>query len=192
MWKVLISGPTGSPYALGLFEFDVLLPDDYPQAPPRVKFVTTGNGLVRFNPNLYSDGKVCLSLLGTWHGEPWNPRASTLLQVLVSIQSLILVPQPYFNEPGYQIHAGSEEGRRRSEIYDDAIHLHTIRLAMLAHLRRPPAGFEEVISRHFAVLAEPLLEQGMEWARCARSEEMSRDIAAAASELKSELERLCV
>ena len=48
-----------------------------------------------------SDGKVCLSLLGTWYGESgesWNSQTSTLLQVLVSIQSLILVPEPFFNE----------------------------------------------------------------------------------------------
>jgi len=51
----------------------------------------------------HKDGKVCLSLLGTWSGakgEMWEPAHSTMLQVIVSIQSLILVPQPYFNEPG--------------------------------------------------------------------------------------------
>lgn len=39
---------------------------------------------VRFNPNLYQDGKVCLSILNTWHGRPeekWNPQTSSLLQV---------------------------------------------------------------------------------------------------------------
>jgi len=59
---------------------------------------------VRFNPNLYNCGKVCLSLLGTWSGsagESWNPKTSSLLQILVSIQSLILVSEPYYNEPGY-------------------------------------------------------------------------------------------
>ena len=39
----------------------------------------------RFNPNLYADGKVCLSLLGTWHGgdssEKWDPVQSNLMQV---------------------------------------------------------------------------------------------------------------
>ena len=61
----------------------------YPTAPPIVEIVTTGGGSVRFNPNLYASGKVCLSLLNTWHGgavcEGWTS-ASTLLQVLVSIQ----------------------------------------------------------------------------------------------------------
>lgn len=37
-----------------------------------------------------ADGKVCLSLLGTWHGgdesEKWRPGASNLFQVLLSLQ----------------------------------------------------------------------------------------------------------
>lgn len=50
--------------------------------------------------SLYNCGKVCLSLLGTWQGsqgESWNAKTSTFLQVMISIQSLIFVPQPYFN-----------------------------------------------------------------------------------------------
>lgn len=91
--QVLISGPADAldpsketPYGLGLFEFHIFIPSDYPNAPPLVNLQTTGNGMVRFNPNLYSDGKVCLSLLGTWHGEGWivptaSNSGSTLLQV---------------------------------------------------------------------------------------------------------------
>mmetsp|Transcript_10330 Transcript_10330/g.30927 ORF Transcript_10330/g.30927 Transcript_10330/m.30927 type:complete len:103 (-) Transcript_10330:836-1144(-) len=48
-------------------------PDDYPQSPPRVRNMTTGAGRVRFNPNLYANGKVCLSILGTWKGPGWMP-----------------------------------------------------------------------------------------------------------------------
>lgn len=33
------------------------------------------------NPNLYADGKVCLSLLGTWSGPGWEKGVSTLSQV---------------------------------------------------------------------------------------------------------------
>ena len=47
----------------------------------QVQFLTTGAGRVRFNPNLYNCGKVCLSLLGTWSGPSWDPGTSTLLQV---------------------------------------------------------------------------------------------------------------
>lgn len=46
----------------------------------QMTFLTTGGGRVRFNPNLYNCGKVCLSLLGTWAGPGWDPAASTLIQ----------------------------------------------------------------------------------------------------------------
>lgn len=48
--------------------------------------------------NLYEEGKVCLSILGTWSGdksETWNASRSSLLQALVSIQGLVLVKEPY-------------------------------------------------------------------------------------------------
>lgn len=62
--RVLVTGPLDTPYAGGCFFFDVLL-RNYATKAPLVKFLTTGNGRVRFNPNLYNCGKVCLSLLGT-------------------------------------------------------------------------------------------------------------------------------
>ena len=109
--KALIVGPAGTPYENGLFEFDIFLPANYPNAPPKVILITTGSGQIRFNPNLYKEGKVCLSLLGTWAGPGWHPKC-TLLQVLISIQSLILVDEPFFNEPGFEKHQGSEAGVR--------------------------------------------------------------------------------
>lgn len=85
--KILIVGPKDTPYENGLFEFDLLCGPDFPQGPPKMDFRTTGGGQVHFNPNLYQCGKVCLSLLGTWAGESWDPKQSTLLQVVVSIQA---------------------------------------------------------------------------------------------------------
>jgi ubiquitin-protein ligase len=93
--KVLIMGSEGTPYSNGAFEYDVFFEGWYPVVPPKVNLMTTGNGTVRFNPNLYSSGKVCLSLLGTWRGnstENWDKNISTLLQVLISIQSKIWMP----------------------------------------------------------------------------------------------------
>jgi hypothetical protein len=52
--------------------------------PSQVSITTTGGGSVRFNPNLYNCGKVCLSLLGTWsggQGESWDPQVSSAFQV---------------------------------------------------------------------------------------------------------------
>jgi baculoviral IAP repeat-containing protein 6 len=98
--RALILGPEGTPYALGAFLFDILLPAAFPDAPPRVHFLTTGGGAWRANPNLYHNGMVCLSLLNTWMGPGWEASTSTLLQLLVSLQALVLNDEPYFNEPG--------------------------------------------------------------------------------------------
>eukprot|EP00953_Heterococcus_sp_UTEX-ZZ885_P034004 17648-Heterococcus_DN1.PRE.3 len=42
----------------GCFQFDIVLPPTYPAVPPKVQFLTTGNGTVGFNPNLYDCGKL--------------------------------------------------------------------------------------------------------------------------------------
>ena len=81
LMKALMIPAQDTPYAHGCFEFNILIPDAYPDEPPKVLLATTGGGKFRFNPNLYNCGKVCLSLLGTWPGEPWDAKVSNLLQV---------------------------------------------------------------------------------------------------------------
>ncbi|KAG6387323.1 hypothetical protein SASPL_152510 [Salvia splendens] len=100
--RAVIIGAEGTPYHDGLFFFDVYFPSKYPAIPPEVYYHSGG---LRINPNLYNSGKVCLSLLNTWSGsrkEKWISDQSTALQVLVSIQGMILNAKPYFNEPGMQ------------------------------------------------------------------------------------------
>lgn len=83
---VMICGPSKTPYEDGLFLFDIELSSDYPRSPPLVHYISYSSE--RLNPNLYVEGKVCVSLLGTWMGrgtEVWGPN-STLLQLIVSIQ----------------------------------------------------------------------------------------------------------
>ena len=144
LWRTMISGPDGTPYSAGCFVFDILCPAEYPNVAPKVNLLTTGGGSVRFNPNLYNCGKVCLSLLGTWQGdqgESWHPKTSTLLQVLMSIQALILVPDPFFNEPGYERTRGTPEGDRQNRAYNENIREATVRFAMIdiVSLRKRPA-----------------------------------------------------
>ncbi|CAB9503244.1 (E3-independent) E2 ubiquitin-conjugating enzyme UBE2O [Seminavis robusta] len=102
--RALMAGPLPgpTPYSGGLFAFDIYVPNDYPQVSPKVQFLSTGGGSWRAGPNLYACGKVCLSLLGTWSGEKWNPQHSSMAQVLLSIQGLILgVEHPFYLEPGH-------------------------------------------------------------------------------------------
>lgn len=97
--KALILGPEGTPYEGGIFIFSVNFPHDYPFSPPKVLFMT-GDGYTRFHPNLYKEGKVCLSILGTWQGPSWTSTQS-LTSVLVSIQGL-MDTNPLANEPSFE------------------------------------------------------------------------------------------
>jgi len=102
----------------------------------------------RLNPNLYDYGKVCLSLLGTWSGPGWVPNQSTILQVLLSIQALILVDAPFFNEPGFEKQAGQGEGLLNSARYNEKARLLSLRSAVII-ARRPPQGFAKHVKAHF-------------------------------------------
>lgn len=110
--------------------------------------------------NLYNNGKVCLSLLGTWSGEPWDPAHSNLSQLLLSILAFIFTTEPLRNEPGLE---GTAE--RSVSFYNAYVRLESLETAMLQALLKPPTEFTEVIRRHFkqswASLIRPDL---LEWA----------------------------
>jgi ubiquitin-protein ligase len=166
LFTFLISGPKDTPYENGLFEFHAYFPENYPIGVPQVLLNTTGNDTVRFNPNLYNSGKVCLSLLGTWggqEGEKWNTKTSTFLQVMVSIQSLILIEDPYFNEPGWERQMNTELGKSKSREYSESKQPHTINLAMINMIKFPPAGFEDVIHNHFIMKKEEIINRTHIW-----------------------------
>lgn len=93
----MVVGPEGTPYEDGLFFFHFAFPTDYPFAPPVVKFLPA-NTQVRFNPNLYTNGKVCLSVLNTWNGEPWSS-CQTIRSILLTLVT-VLNEMPLLNEPG--------------------------------------------------------------------------------------------
>ncbi|KAI7371784.1 hypothetical protein KC354_g325 [Hortaea werneckii] len=134
--RVLILGPTGTPYVHCPIQIDFHLPSTFPSEPPKAFFhswptpptLHGSGGVGRINPNLYEDGTICLSLLGTWESgktERWNPGSSTLLQVFVSLLGLVLVREPYFNEAGYEGLQGTEGSRRASGLYSERVFLRT-------------------------------------------------------------------
>ena len=106
---------------------------------------------------------MCLSLLGTWQGEPWNPKVSTLHQVFVSIYGLIFVESPYFNEPGYQSTIGTPEGTAANNKYNANQRYKTVELAMVDSMRKPSPEFAVAISRHFALRKGPIRNMVGRW-----------------------------
>jgi ubiquitin-conjugating enzyme E2 O len=155
--RVVMVGASGTPYHNGIFFFDLQLPPSYPAVPPQVYYHSFG---IRLNPNLYESGTVCLSLLNTFGGEGtevWSPGTSSLLQVVVSLQALVLNNQPYYNEASYEHLVGTSEGRRNALPYSEKAFLLTLRTA-LHQLRRPPKGFEEFVRDHFRQRGRYVLE----------------------------------
>lgn len=99
--RVLILGPVGTPYEFAPFVVDLHLDHTFPTLPPLAFFHSWTQGTGPVNPNLYEDGKICLSLLGTWPGdeknETWSAK-STIMQVLVSLVGLVLVEEPFYSK----------------------------------------------------------------------------------------------
>ena len=100
--RVLIIGPHDTPYEFAPFIFDLQYGAQFPTSPPSAFFHSWTGNLGRVNPNLYEDGTICLSLLGTWnadkHNEAWSSKDSTVLQLIVSLMGLVLVKEPYYSE----------------------------------------------------------------------------------------------
>lgn len=152
--RAVILGSKGTPYHDGLYIFDLAFPSEYPNSPPKARYLSRG---LRLNPNLYSNGFVCLSLLNTWQGktnEKWNPSQSTVLQVLLSIQALVLNEEPYFNEPGYSKNMANS--KRYSREYNEQAFLLSCR-TMLFLVRAPPKNFEDFVAHHFRERAHVIL-----------------------------------
>ena len=99
---VMIIPTDDTPYQYGYYFFSVEFPTNYPYAPPIVTYLTN-NGKTRFHPNLYRNGKVCLSILNTWKGEQWTS-CNTLSSILLNIV-MLFTNKPFLHEPGiYETH----------------------------------------------------------------------------------------
>jgi len=95
----IMFGPKDTPYEFCPMEYDISIQTDYPFSPPKILY-KTNDGRTRFHPNFYVDGKVCLSILGTYSGPKWAS-SMNISTVLVSIYSL-MTPNPLIHEPAYE------------------------------------------------------------------------------------------
>ena len=143
--KALIIGPSETPYENGFYLFDFEFPDNYPHAPPEVKYMTN-DGYTRFNPNLYTHGKVCLSILNTWQGDQWTG-CQTISSTLLAICS-ILNNEPLLNEPGITKH------HKDFNKYNTIITFKNYEVAILQMLTCPMiketfAVFADIMKTHF-------------------------------------------
>lgn len=134
----MIVGTQNTPYFGGFYLFKFNFPMDYPYSPPTLTFCTN-DGLIRFNPNLYVNGKVCVSILNTWRGEPWSA-CQTITTILLTLCTL-LCEMPLINEPGVL------KTSPDCLVYNSIIEYNNIKVAICNMIERKP----EVLMSSFHV-----------------------------------------
>ena len=161
--RALIIGPGDTPYENGFYLFKLEFPPNYPLYPPKVTYLTQGD-YIRFNPNLYTNGKVCVSILNTWSGPGWTTSCS-LTSVLLSIQTL-LNNYPIHNEPGWDTVSNKDI---RSINYNTILKYANLKIAIIKTLENPPSEydvFKDIMLNHLHKSSKTLynyIEQNIEF-----------------------------
>jgi len=113
-WEVMVLGPTDSFYEGGFFKAHLIFPEDYPQKPPKMKFMSDF-----WHPNVSKDGDVCISILHEpgedkfgyeRPEERWLP-IHTVETILLSVISMI-------NEPNDESPANVDAAKEWRNEYD--------------------------------------------------------------------------
>lgn len=130
----MIIGPPDTIYRHGFYLFSFTFTNAYPYKPPKVTFCTN-NGVVRFHPNLYRDGKVCLSVLNTWKGESWTS-CQSIRTILLTLLTLF-DNKPFLHEPGIK------ESNHEMKLYNDIITYWNIRFS---HMKIYEMQFESTMA----------------------------------------------
>ena len=105
IWNAKIQGPKDTPFENGTFELLIRFNESYPIKPPAIQFLTP-----MFHPNIYNDGKICVSILQN----DWSP-IQNVRTILISIMSLLMDPNP--NSPA-NAQAAQLYNKNRQEYYE--------------------------------------------------------------------------
>ena len=144
--RALFIGPPDTPYHGGYYYFEFKYPHDYPHRPPKVIY-HTNDGHTRMNPNLYRNGKVCLSILNTWQGDQWSG-CQTISSTLLSILGSVFTNAPLLNEPGIS------RSHKDYQKYQDIITYQNYNIAMCNVLKSKTISkcfrcFNDIARDHF-------------------------------------------
>ena len=151
-FEAYIVGPEDSLYRHKFIKLKFDIPSEYPLKPPKVTFIQhTGD---RIHPNLYTEGKVCLSILGAWPGDPWM-FSMTIESVLITVRSL-LDNNPYFHEPK----------QRDNPAFNSYVQYNSWRWLLLDYLDREgdpdaQAFLQDYVREHGAEMVKELERQSL-------------------------------
>ncbi|PRP83982.1 hypothetical protein PROFUN_08666 [Planoprotostelium fungivorum] len=134
-WVVYIQGPSGSLYENGIFKAEMNFPEDYPNAPPSMKFISEF-----WHPNIYPDGRVCISILHTPDPMNTDERPEETWRPILTVESILVSVCSMFSDPNFSSPANidaSVEMRNTPEIFKKRA-----KACVERSLNNLPPGFE--------------------------------------------------
>jgi len=134
-WNVYIAGPPDTDYEGGIFKALMSFPEDYPISPPKLKFASEF-----WHPNVYPDGKVCISILHT--PDPMNPeeKAEETWRPIQTVESILVSTTSMLSDPNFSSPANvdaSVELRKNPDSYKKKV-----RKLVEKSIKELPKGFE--------------------------------------------------
>jgi len=121
LWTVCFTGPEDTIYEGGFFKALLTFPQDFPQNPPEMKFLTE-----MWHPNIYEDGKVCISILHSPGNDPYNEqeKAEERWRPILGVEQILVSVISMLNEPNCDSPANIDAG---------------------VHLRKDPEGYKKKV-----------------------------------------------
>ncbi|KAJ1435224.1 ubiquitin-conjugating enzyme/RWD-like protein [Ochromonadaceae sp. CCMP2298] len=95
-WDLMIIGPPDTLYEGGFFNCKLEFPLDFPNAPPTMTFKTT-----IWHPNVYEDGRVCISILHAPGVDQYNEHESATerWRPILGVESIIVSVISMLSDP---------------------------------------------------------------------------------------------
>eukprot|EP01138_Halocafeteria_seosinensis_P006798 gb/GECG01006951.1/.p1 GENE.gb/GECG01006951.1/~~gb/GECG01006951.1/.p1 ORF type:complete len:335 (+),score=38.86 gb/GECG01006951.1/:1-1005(+) len=131
----------------------------YPFFPPVAKYISVDSA--RVHPNLYADGKICLSILGTWQGPGWTA-AFTLHTLAQNIEMIINEDYPLQCEPSF-------EDMKSEPVLNYNAFLRHLSVKQLAHKSYKVPIPNENARQYFTSCLKEYLQQEENWKKVVES-----------------------
>ncbi len=95
-WEILFVGPPDTTLEGGIFKAKLEFPPDFPNMPPTMTFLTD-----MWHPNVYPDGKVCISILHPPGVDIHNPMetAEERWRPILGVEQIIISVISMLNDP---------------------------------------------------------------------------------------------
>jgi len=121
-WQVIVEGPQATLYEGGYFQASLDFPPEFPSKPPVMVFTTPGF----WHPNVYKDGKVCISILHEAKEDAFNQQESIneKWRPILSIEAIIVSVMSMLSEPNFESPANIDASvmwKKEPEVYKKKI-----------------------------------------------------------------------